>query len=274
MAVTVQGAALTEQHRQLQAARAAALYMLVYQHWQRIFDPGNPVQTAEQWVARVLPLIVAANGRSAALSRAYLSTFRTLELGRLEPFTPAPIKLIPEEQVRTSLWVTGPVALNKKLEKISGLDISPALEKSLLADAVDEAGQQAAGAALKHAVAGSRDQIKEAAREDRTALGWMRVAKPDACYFCQMLVSRGPVYDKESFADSNSFFTGEGVSKAHDNCACTLQPVYSRKDKGNDQTQAMSDLWATSTAGKSGKEAILAFRRAYEGRAATLEASE
>lgn len=267
MAVTAQGAALTEAHRVQQARQAAVRALLVQRLWSNLIDEDNITESAGLWVTRSVPIILAAFGRSAALSRSYLSTLRTLELGRLEPYTPQPIRMIPEEQVRTSLWVTGPVALEKKLKKISGLDISPTLERALITQAVEEAGSQAAGAALKHATAGGREQIKDAVKKDsRVALGWLRVPKANPCYFCAMLASRGPVYTDDSFEESNRLFTGEGVSKAHDNCACSLQPVYSRQDPGIDKAKAWEAMWGTSTAGKSGPDAVLAFRRAYEGR--------
>lgn len=274
MAVNAQAAALTEAHRAAQARRAAVVGFAVQRLWATTFDPENIIESAQRWITATLPIILRANAQSAALARTYMSTFRTLELDRLEPFTPEPIPLLESDRVQTSLWVTGPKALEKKLVKISGLDVEPALERALISEAVEEAGAQAAGSAMRHTTNGARDQIKDTVRKDRRALGWIRVTDADPCYFCAMLASRAiggdgklaVLYSEQSFAASDSFFTGDGKAKAHDNCACSLQPIYSSKDKGLQAAEAWSAMWAESTTGKSGSAAILAFRQAYEGR--------
>lgn len=276
MAVNAQAAALTEAHRLAQARQAAIITLAVQRLWVALLDEDNIIESASRWVTATIPLILRGNSQSAALARTYASTFRTIELDRLEPFTVEPIELVDRDKVNTSLWVTGPKALEKKLVKISGLDIPEPMERALVTEAVEEAGAQAAGSALRHVLDGGREQIKSAVRQDKTALGWIRVTKGDPCYFCAMLASRaiggngrlGAFYASDSFAISDSLFSGEGKAKAHDNCACSLQPVYSKKDPGMDQAEEWSQLWATSTAGKGGPAAILAFRQAFEGRAA------
>jgi len=100
-----------------------------------------------------------------------------------------------------------------------------------------------------------------------TAAGcYLRVTDADPCYFCAMLASRGPVYDEDSFDDSNPRFFGPGDYKVHDHCNCTLEPLYYSDAKAAGRAEEFEALWRTSGATKSGREAIREFRRAYEGR--------
>lgn len=267
MALSAEAARLTEAHQASQTRRAAVIALLVQRLFQRTVNPADP-GTAVRWIDLVLPQIIAASNTSAGLARAYYTAFRILEGPGLEPFTPEPtIDLPVAEQIRTSLWVTGPKALDDKVAKIRrNADISPTLERAMIQDAITEAGDQAGGAAARHATEGGRAQIKDSVAEDRVALGWLRVTKTNPCYFCAMMASRGPVYQDDSFDDSNELFRGDGPAKAHDHCVCSLQPVYSRKDPGLDRANEWETLWINSTKGKSGSAAVNAFRQAYEGR--------
>lgn len=55
----------------------------------------------------------------------------------------------------------------------------------------------------------SRETIADNSLRDPAASGWSRVARPDACAFCRMLVDRGAVYSSTSVG-----------FKSHDNCHC------------------------------------------------------
>lgn len=275
MAVTQAGTRLTEAHRVQQARNAAIIALLVQQTWQRMVTPQSLGETALRWVELVLPQILAYSERSSALARTYTTALRALEVGGLEAYEATPVPLPTADQIRTSLTVTGQRTVEKTLAEIERRsDMSPVIERALLDKAMETAGAKAGGAAMRHTTAGGREQIKSAVREDRTALGWIRVTKANPCYFCAMMASRaiggdgrlGIFYSEDSFDDSDSLFSGDGKAKAHDNCACSLQPVYSRDDKGLARSEEWSQLWATSTKGHGGQDAINAFRRAYEGR--------
>lgn len=267
MAVNPQAALLTEQHRQAQTRNAALVALLVARLWQSRIDTGSVASSAAEIFEAILPILLRQRGNSAAMARTYAAAFRQLELGRLEPFVPEPAVLVDPQIVRDSLWSQGPAALEKKLEKISGRDVSPAIERALVREAVETTSARLAGSAIRHVRNGGRAEIDSIVQQDKRALGHVRVTSPDCCYFCAMLASRGPTYKGDSFRDSNSLFSGAGIAKVHDHCGCEMQPIYSRKDKGLDQSREFEQLWIDATKGKSGKDAILAFRRAYEGRA-------
>jgi hypothetical protein len=266
VATSPQADLLVQAHRAAQARNAAVIAALVALLWRREVKINDVDRSAARWVELALPRILTARQKSDALARQYVSTLRALELPDLPPFVPTPPDPLDANALRTSLWVTGPVALQKRLQAISGREVTPAEAKALTSDAFDMSGAGAAGAATRHASEGGRGQVVAAVKEDRTALGWVRVTKDDPCYFCAMLASRGVVYKGDSFDDSNSLFAGDGTAKAHDNCSCAMEPVYSRSAKTPGRTDEFADLWGSSTRGKSGRAAILAFRHAYEGR--------
>jgi hypothetical protein len=116
-----------------------------------------------------------------------------------------------------------------------------------------------------------RKQGLSAVSADRYAKGWARVTNPGACSFCLMLAIRagsGYLYRRDSFAQSNARFTGAGRFKVHDNCRCTLEPVFGHYEPTADVRDAMK-TWDESTAGRTGHDARVAFRQAVEGRPVT-----
>lgn len=150
----------------------------------------------------------------------------------------------PNDRVaKVSLEVTGPVA-----QKIA------AARKKPLDEARDASFTQAAGAATRQVLTGGRKSLLTLLEEDPQALGWIRVTDGDPCAFCALLASRGPVYRSQETA----------AFQAHDHCACTAEPVYSRNTLWPGRAKEFRGLWRTSTEGFSGKDARNAFRRAYE----------
>ena len=108
--------------------------------------------------------------------------------------------------------------------------------------------RRAAGAQLDE---GSRGAVEA----DRQALGYRRISGGDPCAFCAMLVARGGVYTEASAG-----------FEAHSNCGCTGRPVYDRNDAHSERARELQQLWNESTRGRSGDDAVRAFRQAYEGR--------
>lgn len=229
-------------------------------------DPLDLNESALRWIEFILPRLLASRARAERLALRYIMQFRRLELGSTEQFDPGLPTPIPLEAIRSSLWFQGPIQVERSIERLSGLEVSPEVDRAILQRAMDDTADKVAATTLRHVTNGNREAIREAVREDRRALGYARVTRSSPCYFCAMLASRGPVYKSESFEDSNRTFSGAGIAKAHDSCLCSLEPVYSRTAEWPGRGRSFADLWASSTGGKSGREAILAFRRAFEGR--------
>lgn len=66
------------------------------------------------------------------------------------------------------------------------------------------------GPVIRYTLEGGRNTIIESVAADPQAVGWQRIARPDACKFCRFLMSNGAVYKT---ADTGSF-------AAHQDCKC------------------------------------------------------
>lgn len=89
--------------------------------------------------------------------------------------------------------------------------------------------ERQAGAVVQRLVADQgRETIRQAAREDRQAVGYARAAALGACAFCRLMASRGMVYASAGTAgqDANDRFLGDGTAKYHNSCSCCVIPVF------------------------------------------------
>jgi hypothetical protein len=118
------------------------------------------------------------------------------------------------------------------------------------ADAYEAAVMARVEAAMQKAVTDTgRAQVVADVTGDEFALGFRRVPRPGACYFCIAMAIRYStrtrqkqhgkfVHDKDAAhfgvyktrdsagAAANSKFEGEGAAKFHDNCHCVIEPVF------------------------------------------------
>lgn len=262
MALRPEAARLTEAHRVAQSRLSAAVSLFVLNAWRAIVRMDDIDSTSRLWLEIVLPRILAGRRRSADLAAAYANQFRAAEIeAELVAMFDA-IKEANEEQIRTSMTVTGPVALKQRIKTANRL---PAQRRHAELDkAFTNSGVGAAGAAIKHVGEGARDTLDEVPRRDPQAIGWLRVTKADPCYFCAALASRGPRYRDDSFDDSDPRFFGPGEHKVHDHCGCGLEPVYHRDAPWPGRGKEFEELWKSST--RNAGDKMNAFRRAYEGR--------
>lgn len=257
-------AALTERFKAFEnteAAKYAALVALYFQSRVNVEDP----ESVERWLEIMVPRLMRASDASADRAAAYYTGVRRLEVPDAEPFRPEAAKGMIDPGVRKSLLTVGPYAYTNKATQIRRLDVSPQQEKALLREAKQVATKTLAAATMRHAQAGGRQTIHDASEQDRVALGWVRVTKADPCFFCAMLASRGLNYrafKEGAFDQSDARFTGDGDAKVHDNCGCSLKPVYAENDPLVARTAKFADQWSMWGAG--GGDAALRFRRGYE----------
>ncbi|MFC4336026.1 VG15 protein [Salininema proteolyticum] len=131
------------------------------------------------------------------------------------------------------------------------------------------------------AMDGARDLIHDAVRQDRTALGWVRVSKTGTpCGFCSMLISRGLEfkYRSEKTATGRSREgpdqQGYDGSQYHRKCRCIAVPVWDADEyETSDQfttNRELADAWQTVTRGESGADARQVWRNWIDKRNAPL----
>ena len=192
---------LTEQYRQAQLQiRAQALrdFSLLWPIWK---GDDNSFQ---ELVTAALALVRVYRNISAAAAAAFYEAFREAAHAAGVPATVLG-SAIPDDQVASSLYVTGRDALRKALA--AGQTPDAARATTLV---------RASGAVTRHIADGGRQTILDSVAADKEARGWARVTDGDPCYFCLTLASRGAVYKSEQTA---SF-------EAHDHCECIAIPVF------------------------------------------------
>lgn len=244
-----------------EAAKIAALVALYYRTRVKVDDPAS----VQDWLDIVIPRLISTSDRGARSAVAYFNALRRIEVPGAERFVPTPALGMVDAGVAKSLMAVGPGDYMNKARRIDGLDVPAVQKRALLADAKQVTSVKLAAAAVRHAQAGGRQTIHESSARDRVALGWVRVTRAKPCFFCAMLASRGlryRTYSEGAFDVSDSRFTGDGDAKVHDDCACSLKPVYAEDDEFVQRTDVFADLWARWGAG--GGDATLRFRRGYE----------
>lgn len=110
-----------------------------------------------------------------------------------------------------------------------------------------------ASGADRHIRQAGRDRVLQSVSADDRVQGWARMGTgAENCAFCDLLISRGPVYRS---LDTASF-------SSHDNCDCIAVPVFNGKVwAGKAQADELYAQWQSATQGYSGVDAINAWRR-------------
>lgn len=245
-----------------EAAKVAALVALYYRQRVQVEDPAS----VQRWLDLVIPRIIRSSDAGARLAAEFYAAVRRIEVPGAPAFTPTAAIGAVTPQVSKSLMAVGPGDFMNKATQIKRLEVKPAEEKALLAEAKQVTSVKIAQAVVRHVQTGGRQTIHDVTQQDRVALGWVRVTREDPCFFCAMLASRGihyRPYGEGAFDDTNARFSGEGDAKVHDKCGCSLKPVFSREDDPVlERNQTYVDLWERWGAG--GGDAALRFRRGYE----------
>lgn len=276
---TAQGNALLAKHAQAQAQVGRLTAQQMLRLWPLLVTGGRIDANAPIWLRATLALLQRQRAMSAGLSAQYMAAYRLAELGPaalLDAPTITPASALNVEQATTSLMVTGPQVYRAAVARQLGADkreLTPAdIERTKLPpqQLLDiAAGNARAG--VRHARNGGRDTVGEVIRADRRVIGAVRMIRSaHPCYFCSMLASRGPVYEGDSFDDSDPRFEGPGECKVHDGCMCELVPLY-RKDSDPAITASIREheeryIAAKRLAAQERIPVLLAFRRLHEGR--------
>lgn len=273
MATTELGGALTEEHRAAQVAIASEAIQEFLPLWS-LLDPLRLDETTPAWLDQVVRLIERYRLLSARRAFDYFQAFKAAEspqVGGPVEYREPPVELRP---LLVSMTVVGPVRekqvvrrLSSRLEGLSGAERERELDR-IRSRASAEALESAAKALQRHVLDGGREVLTEAVNSDRDAVGWARVTDSDPCYFCAMLASRGFVYESRDTALRSSGVRGNQRlgQPFHDGCGCTAEPRFHRDAPLPGDADLYSQLWDDTTQGLSGKAAVRAFRRAYEGR--------
>lgn len=187
---------------------------------------------------------------------------------------------------KSRMAVTGAVDDSGRLSSVSGVNVPENVLQPLVDDLMAFGKKASTGVGVKFALNGGRGEVQElmtaeAESNPGVAVGWARFTEDSAtgpCYFCAMLASKGAVYvDVDSFKESSRkvrdvvvnprgnnrtsrrAFLGDGIAKVHDNCKCSLRPVFRVEDSFDWRADFFRDQW-DSFAGSD----LADFRRIYQ----------
>lgn len=206
-------------------------------------DPLNLTDTIGVFAAAAAVAVRAGHQESAGVSAQYLRQFRQAEgvVGALAVTIDEP----PDNEVAAAVVrAAGLGAIIRGRQR--GFSPRAAARNGLV---------KASGASSSLVLAGSRDVINEAVRSDRQARGWQRITGAEPCSFCAEIAARGVLFKGEA---------GE-VFQRHDHDACFPEPAFEGTEMPP-RNREFRELWERATEGRSGTDALNAFRRAREGR--------
>ncbi|MFF9624276.1 hypothetical protein [Streptomyces griseosporeus] len=174
----------------------------------RLLVAGRLQQTAPAWIEAVRSLVDQYGAAAASLAANAFEDQRDAA-GIRRRATVRPAGAPPVDKVEASLrW---------------------ALKDIWDGGDLDTAHRKAEGAAQKLVLDQGRETLRQAVRQDRDAVAYARAAALGACAFCKLMASRGAVYKTAGTAgrEADERFSGDAsVVKFHDNCHCTIVPVF------------------------------------------------
>lgn len=232
------------------------------------------VQHLRQSIPTLSDLVAALTARygaaAATLAVRHYSESRAAA-GVTGRFTPRPADPAPRAQVDAMVsWATQPLWTPEKpaVPPAEGR-VAPSAPSSPTPTAPTP--EKALEVAEKNLVAGAerlvlnqgRTTTVENVQRDRKARAWAREVRPGCCSFCALNASRGAVYRTEDTAgrNANARFTGSGQFKFHNDCHCTVVPVFGAFEMSATAREAEA-IYKNRGHG----DALNAFRRAWEDR--------
>ncbi|MEV6854698.1 hypothetical protein AB0M89_12925 [Streptomyces microflavus] len=183
-----------------------------------MFSPAQPASFPD-WLEAANEVVTRYGDMSASLAAEFYEAQRVdADVG--DSFTVPLADSPPTDQVETVLrWAT---------HDVWPQDAETEVGRDPLASRLAVAERQAGAVAQKLVADQGRETIRQAAREDRQAVGYARAAALGACAFCRLMASRGMVYASAGTAgqDANDRFLGDGTAKYHNSCSCCVVPVF------------------------------------------------
>jgi hypothetical protein len=186
-------------HSQQQVGKVARVQAELRRLWNQVLDPKDFAGSYTRFALGASYLIQQARSDAMPLATRYFRDSQEIAGYTRTEDDKSPLVVINSlEADLTALYVTGFVTIQKQLA--SGAS----------ADFAERAGQASMlRSAQRRILDAPRQGIIDRSVEDDATVGWARVGDGAPCYFCAMLISRGPVYSERTV----NF-------RAHDGCGC------------------------------------------------------
>lgn len=225
--------ALARAHMAQQVREVAMMQALLARLWDDTMDPADLDASFTRFQAKADVVIKAARSKGELTAQQYYDLTKTAAgYSDAAPFV--------------SEQPPGSIANRKALHATSVANAKAGIARGENPNAaMDKAKAAMLRAAKRRILEAPRKRLIALSTEDDDARGWARVSDGKPCYFCAMLVSRGPVY---------SGLTAK--FRAHDGCGCSAKPVFRNDPEGgwSADARALRKLWdgTDETTGQSG----------------------
>jgi hypothetical protein len=217
---------MARDHMARQVRDVEQLQIMLDSLWRQTMDPADIDGSFQRFAAGADRLIRAARSRGELSAQQYYETVRAYS-GYTDELAHVPEQPGQSRANRAALHATS--VAKAKTAIASGV---PA------ADALDLARAAMLASAKRRVLDAPRRRLIALSDSDPNSRRWARVSDGKPCYFCAMLVSRGPVYSNLT-----------GRFDAHDGCGCSAKPVF-RNDPGGGwsaDARAMETLFQLPT---------------------------
>ena len=204
MALTEEGARLTEIHRLLQVRLSTQAMAATKLLWSQL-DPASSVAAQDAWLKQQLQLMKIYDAKGSAAAAQYMADFRVAE-----GFPGGPIVGVDDFNAE---WAEESLSYNStgKIQALTSAGMSPAAAKQAIASNFLSAAQRVA-------LGGGRRVMDRSSLANPKSVGWRRVSDGDPCSFCAMLVSRGPAYRSARSAGRGRHW--------HRRCGCSVEETF------------------------------------------------
>jgi len=187
----------------------------------------NDLDNATRYVEVAADLVRVNRAKAVSVAGDFYNVLRMVETAReanVPAYVAVPAPPVEPALLRASMAVTGPVTAKAALAR--GLTSGEAAQRALTATL---------GAVTRHLEGGPRDVTLLNSRRDPASKGWSRQSGGRPCAFCAMLISRGPVYSRDSV-----------TFRAHDHCHCKAVAFFGRDSGWTQQSREFESLWRES----------------------------
>lgn len=211
-------------HSQQQVGKVATTQADLRSLWDRVVDPADLAASFTRFAVGAGYLIQGARSDAMPLATRYWRDSQEIAGYTRREDDNSPLVTVQSlEADMTSLFVTGYITIQKQLAAGASVDFA------------ERAGQAAMlRAAQRRILDAPRQGIIERSAQSPDTVGWARVGDGAPCYFCAMLISRGPVYSERTV----NF-------RAHDGCGCGAKMCF-RNDPSRgwtDQSRLLREFY-------------------------------
>ncbi len=190
---------LATSHTQQQVGKVVLTQNDLRALWNRVVDPADLAGSYTRFAVGAAAYIQQARSDAMPLATRYFRDSQEIAGYTRQDDDNAPLVTVNSlEADITALYVTGFVTIQKSLAGGASVDYA------------ERAGQAAMlRSAQRRILDAPRQAIIDRSAHGEDTVGWARVGDGKPCYFCAMLISRGPVYSEKTVQ-----------FRAHDGCGC------------------------------------------------------